>query len=180
MVASYTDPSGYTYSSGTSFSCPLVSGAIAQLLAADPTLTPVEVKDALKSTASQSQAPDNLLGWGIINIEDAYESLQLQLHREEDLKQPVAFSLDQNYPNPFNPSTAISYSLLAVSEVELNIYNVSGQLIVNLVNGIQSSGKYTVHWDAANLPSGLYFCTLRANGQGISAGMETRKMMLIK
>ncbi|MCH7517297.1 MAG: S8 family serine peptidase, partial [Bacteroidetes bacterium] len=52
---------------GTSFSCPILAGAAALLLSVDPTLTPMEVLDLLRQTASQSNNPDNLMGWGIIN-----------------------------------------------------------------------------------------------------------------
>ena len=71
-VASTSNTTGYTTSSGTSFSCPLTSGVAALVLAANPSLTPMQVRDALRETASQASAPDNLLGWGIL---DAYEAV---------------------------------------------------------------------------------------------------------
>jgi subtilisin family serine protease len=60
-VAASTSPTAYTYSLGTSFSCPLVAGAIAQLLSADSELSPVEVREALFSTASRARKPNNLV-----------------------------------------------------------------------------------------------------------------------
>jgi len=62
----------YSYVSGTSFSCPLVAGVCALILEAHSELNPVEVRDALRNTASQDQKPDNDYGWGLI---DAYEAV---------------------------------------------------------------------------------------------------------
>ncbi len=70
-VASTSNPTGYTTSSGTSFSCPLTSGVAALVLSANPSLTPIQVREALRETASQASAPDNYLGWGILNAYDA-------------------------------------------------------------------------------------------------------------
>lgn len=71
-VASPYNPNSYILSSGTSFSCPLTSGVAALVLSKNPTLTPMQVRDALRETASQSAAPDNYLGWGIL---DAYQAV---------------------------------------------------------------------------------------------------------
>lgn len=62
-----TGASSYTTSNGTSFSAPLVTGVVALLLEANPTLTPMQVREVLRQTASQAAAPDNRLGWGIVN-----------------------------------------------------------------------------------------------------------------
>jgi serine protease AprX len=59
--------SQYSLVNGTSFSCPLTAGVVALLLQANPSLTPDQVAEALKATASQAAAPDNMLGWGIVN-----------------------------------------------------------------------------------------------------------------
>ena len=85
------------------------------------------------------------------------------------------FALKQNYPNPFNPSTTISYSIDASSDVSLVIYNMLGQKVATLVNNKQKEGNYTVNWDATNLASGIYIYRLSAGNQTI-----TRKMNLIK
>ena len=88
---------------------------------------------------------------------------------------PVSFRLQQNYPNPFNPTTTIKYNLPQDSQVTLSIYNVSGQLVCILNDEHQSAGKHEITWDAKDMASGLYFCTLKANGF-----TETRKMVLVK
>jgi hypothetical protein len=66
-VASTSGSNGYGRASGTSFSCPLTSGVAALVLSAHPEFTPIQVRDALRNTASRAATPDNLYGWGLIN-----------------------------------------------------------------------------------------------------------------
>jgi hypothetical protein len=86
-----------------------------------------------------------------------------------------SFSLHQNYPNPFNPSTKISYSIMKSGYVTLDIYNVLGKRVARLVNEIKNAGSYTAVFDAASMPSGVYYYKLQAG-----AYSETKKMLLIK
>lgn len=88
---------------------------------------------------------------------------------------PNGFSLEQNYPNPFNPSTNISYSVPQTGKVTLEVYNLQGQKVSSLVNGVQSAGSYTVSFNAANLASGVYVYKLTAG-----ATTSIKKMTLIK
>ncbi len=88
---------------------------------------------------------------------------------------PATYSLQQNYPNPFNPSTTITYSLSEKSDVAVCIYNQLGQKVTTLFQGEKEAGKYTVTWDAVNMPSGIYFYTL-TSGKFSTA----KKLMLIK
>ncbi|MBE0570218.1 MAG: S8 family serine peptidase [Ignavibacteriaceae bacterium] len=67
IVASPSNDHNYTTASGTSFSCPLSAGVAALILCANPSLTPMQVRDAMRNTASKSNSPDNLYGWGILN-----------------------------------------------------------------------------------------------------------------
>lgn len=64
---------GYSQGYGTSFSAPMVAGIAAQLLQARPSLTPMQLRDAFRETASQATAPDNSLGWGIVNAQAALD-----------------------------------------------------------------------------------------------------------
>jgi len=63
--------STYEYSNGTSFSTPITAGICALILSAHPELTPLQVRDAVRNTASLSGNPNNILGWGIVNAYDA-------------------------------------------------------------------------------------------------------------
>ncbi|MFH1194757.1 MAG: S8/S53 family peptidase [bacterium] len=66
-VASPWSDNGYTNSDGTSFSCPLAAGVAALILQAHPTLTPMEVREAMRQTSSNVDAPNNMMGWGILD-----------------------------------------------------------------------------------------------------------------
>lgn len=88
---------------------------------------------------------------------------------------PVSFSLSQNYPNPFNPETTIRYTLDQSGLVNLNVYNILGQKVAELVNGVRPAGSYTVKWDASSIPSGIYYYRLESGGRVI-----TKTMTLIK
>ena len=89
---------------------------------------------------------------------------------------PGQFQLDQNYPNPFNPATVIGFQISRSSQVELIVYNILGERVATLVNGVKSPGAYQVKFDASRFSSGVYFYRLLADG----ALLETRKMMLLK
>ncbi len=84
--------------------------------------------------------------------------------------------LEQNYPNPFNPSTTISYQLSVASQVKLKVYNILGQKIRTLVNRRQEAGNYTVKFNCAFLPSGVYVYQLKSAGKYVL----TRKMLLLR
>ncbi len=88
---------------------------------------------------------------------------------------PIAFELEQNYPNPFNPSTTINYTVASTGKVTLNVYNLMGQKVAELVNATKTAGSYNVSWDASGAASGMYIYRLEAGGQTL-----TRKMTLIK
>jgi len=95
--------------------------------------------------------------------------------RPTDNKTPDSYSLSQNYPNPFNPSTTIKYSVPDLSNVNLKVYNLIGQEVAELVNKELQSGNYEVTFDAANLPSGVYFYRLQAGNF-----VDTKKMLLLR
>lgn len=86
-----------------------------------------------------------------------------------------SFFLSNNFPNPFNPSTAIVYFLSQSGKVKLNIYNILGEKIIVLVDKKQESGFHLVHWDASEVPSGIYLYRLDTGSHS-----ETKKMLLIK
>ena len=94
----------------------------------------------------------------------------------EDRVTALTFELAQNYPNPFNPSTIITYRIAQASRVELKIYNILGQEMATPVSDFHAAGNYRFRFDAAQLPSGLYFYRLFADGQLV----QTRKMLVQK
>lgn len=85
------------------------------------------------------------------------------------------FSLEQNYPNPFNPSTKIKFSIADEGYYTLTIFNVIGEEVAQLLNRQLSTGIYNIEFHAQNLPSGIYYYSLKGNGS-----VKTNKMMLLK
>ncbi len=99
---------------------------------------------------------------------------------------PSVYRLDQNYPNPFNPTTTIGYALPENSHVTLEVYNVLGQRVMTLENGLQNAGYKTVQLNASaadgGLPSGIYFYRLQATSTLKPGNTFTmvRKLVLLK
>jgi choice-of-anchor B domain-containing protein len=112
---------------------------------------------------------------GIVREEPNRISAPL-IFSSKEKSEPTEIVLEQNYPNPFNPTTAIGFSLLAVGEVTLKIYNVLGQEVATLLNNeTMEEGEHEVEFDASNLPSGVYFYTIQTEGLTIS-----RKLIFLK
>jgi hypothetical protein len=88
---------------------------------------------------------------------------------------PKEFVLSANYPNPFNPTTTISYQLPKDGLVCIKIYDALGREVSTLVNESKTKGTYTVSFNAASLPSGLYLYSMKSGNFS-----STKKMMLLK
>ncbi len=88
---------------------------------------------------------------------------------------PEAYELSQNYPNPFNPTTKIDFNLPHDANVSISVYDVSGKIVLYLLNGYKPAGYYTVKFDAVDLSGGVYFCRMKLDGHS-----ETRKLVLLK
>jgi hypothetical protein len=100
---------------------------------------------------------------------------------ETEVASPKNFELSQNYPNPFNPSTRIDYQVPVDAKVIMEVYNIAGQKVSELVNQEQSAGYYTVDFGASKLSSGVYIYRIvvsdKATGNNFSS---IKKMMLLK
>ena len=83
--------------------------------------------------------------------------------------------MKQNYPNPFNPSTRIEYSLAKDGWVVLDLYDILGEKIAQLVNENKESGNYSVQFDASQLPSGIYLYKIKTDNF-----VQVKKMFLLK
>ena len=93
----------------------------------------------------------------------------------EESSLPTDFVLHQNFPNPFNPSTTIVYELPKESYVLLTVYNMIGQEVRSLINGLKPAGRHTATFDASGLSSGMYIYQLKAEGK-----VFVQKMNLLK
>ena len=85
------------------------------------------------------------------------------------------YTLSQNYPNPFNPSTQINFSIPKQTRVTLKVFNVLGQEVATLVDGVLTAGQHTATFQATQFASGVYFYSIKAGDFA-----STRKMMLVK
>ena len=87
----------------------------------------------------------------------------------------LKLTLDQNYPNPFNPTTVIRFSLPQTDRVRLKVYDILGQQVAVLTDGMMEAGSHTVLFDGSTLPSGVYFARLEAG-----KSVQTEKLVLLK
>jgi len=88
---------------------------------------------------------------------------------------PDTYILAQNYPNPFNAKTSIGYQVPKASDVKLEVYNLAGQKVATLVNGIRTAGQHVAVWDASAAASGIYFYKLSAGDHS-----SFKRMALLK
>lgn len=89
---------------------------------------------------------------------------------------PTGFELRQNFPNPFNPETIIFFVLPSEDQVDLRIWNLSGELVEVLMSRRVTAGTHSVGFNGSALPAGVYFYSLSA----ASGFREVRKMVLLK
>lgn len=161
--ASNSGPAAYHNGYGTSLSTPLVGGATALVLQAHPDWSPLQARRALMNTADNAENPDNIYGWGLIDVMAAINYIQPE-------QQPVSTS--QNYPNPFSPGyiTTIQYrfakSVLQKHigiPIKVKIYDLLGRQVATLKDENQ---LMYVTWDGTNgngylVASGLYFYSVQ-------------------
>jgi len=80
-----------------------------------------------------------------------------------DNRQPIKdFVLYQNYPNPFNLQTNISFELKKQAEISIGIFNLNGQMVGEVFDGIEEAGYHSMGWDAGNVSAGIYIIKLEA------------------
>jgi len=89
---------------------------------------------------------------------------------------PAGFALEQNYPNPFSSSTSIDFSIPERTKVTIRVINLLGeQMGADIVDEVKDAGTYSIPFDADNLPSGTYICSMQAGDFSAS-----KQMMLVK
>lgn len=91
----------------------------------------------------------------------------------------LPFGIDQNYPNPFNPTTTIGFEVPEASTVTLSIYDGIGREVKTILNGFQSAGYHKYEFNAAGLPSGVYFCRMSALSLSGSGAFSDVKMLVL-
>jgi len=130
-----------------------------------------------------SVKPNNTYTYRLIDV--AYDGSS-EIHSEQSIfvaALPEKFTLHPNYPNPFNPSTTIKFELPAgksIYKTDINIYNVLGQKVRDLLTAELETGRYTEVWDGRNnfgssLPSGTYYLVIKAGEY-----TDSMKMLYLK
>ena len=110
-------------------------------------------------------------------------SASAEIPAEEEIssgQMPKEFVLSQSYPNPFNASTTIKYALPNDGKVTLAVYNILGQKVITLLDGIQTAGYHTVTWNGKNasgndIASGVYFYRIQFGNE-----TQIKRMTLLK
>ena len=143
------DQNNIITNSGTSFSSPIIAGALACLMQALPDTSPEQIKQLVRESSSQFATPDNFLGYGIPNFSDA-----LQLGLSVDDEQTFQIKV---FPNPVRDNLIITQSAMAGTN-EIFIYNQLGKLIYQK-KGIDNYNRI----DVSNWASGLYFLTINSD-----------------
>ena len=120
------------------------------------------------------------LGSALLAGDKELEQLEATAGLEMSEGQPRNFELERNYPNPFNSGTVIPFSLSSETEVHLQVFDVLGRPVVNLVVGRLQTGRYRVNWEGRDtegqpVPSGIYFYRLSSGNKA-----ESRKMTLVR
>jgi hypothetical protein len=163
--------------------CIFVTDSYAYIAAGDSGLQVVDISTPSNPTlAGRYDTPGYASGVFVLGgysyvADDS--SLQILRFTPTEIKEgdklPNNFSLSQNYPNPFNAQTTIAYSLPTADHVALDVYDIMGRKVVNLLDGEQEAGEHNIVWNASELPSGIYFARLETSGHS-----ENIRMVLLK
>ena len=86
----------------------------------------------------------------------------------ESIIMPTQYGIQSNYPNPFNPETTINYSIPQIAWVSLSIYDLRGELVLNIFEGFINPGYYSVIWNGNDfknrqISTGIYFAVLKSD-----------------
>ena len=126
------------------------------------------------TAASFGRYPDGSANWQIL-IPRTRGVANMLTAVEDEIQQISEFRLNQNYPNPFNPTTTISFTIAATSDVALKVFNVLGKEVATVVNEMKSAGNYSIIFNSSGLSSGVYFYQLKADNIVL-----TKKFVLMK
>lgn len=160
------NPSIYTGHNGTSASTPFIAGAIALLMASEPSLNPFTIDDRLAEACvnidSLNPGYDGLLGAGRLDVNLLLGGTN-EVYTESD-KIPQGFSVADPYPNPFNSMTRFSIILKHSQNVRINVYDLCGREVKEIANRTFFTGSHDLTFDASGLPNGVYFIKSEFSG----------------
>jgi hypothetical protein len=102
-------------------------------------------------------------------------SKEVSIGQATDYAPPFDFSVSANYPNPFDSYTTFHYKLPQATSIRIQVFDVTGRLVLTLIEGMQDMGEYTVTFESGNLPNGFYLLRFTSNQY-----QATRKMILLR
>jgi flagellar hook assembly protein FlgD len=94
---------------------------------------------------------------------------------KEKTQNSTDFGVTQNFPNPFNSSTVINFTIPRVDHVTIKIFNLAGEELTTIQNGVLSAGRHQIRWQPLDLTSGTYFYRLQTSDL-----VDTKKLVLIR
>ncbi len=162
----------------TSHATAVLAAYATNLAAANPAWGATRLKQELMALATNETLPYDFgpldsLGSRVVKVirpTDAPTAIEGVID-----EMPDAFALEQNYPNPFNPGTSISWTQPVSGQVRLSVYNLLGQNMATLVDGLRPAGEHEVRLDASGWNSGVYVYVLETGTHTL-----TRHMVLLK
>jgi len=142
-----------------------------------------------QKTSFSMRLPNGVYYWGVQTIDNSLkgspfaQGIQFEIQgvsNNDTIIPTLVTKLEAIYPNPFNPETTISYNLRSKEHVQIEIYNLRGQLVKTLEENTKSAGKYITKWDGtdnngSSVGSGIYFCHFTAGKV-----KSVKKLSLIK
>ncbi len=128
----------------------------------------------------QVRALDAQSQWSLWSIRKTVCVNTVGVLSDDQRERPLSYGLSQNYPNPFNSSTQLTYSLPKRSRVRIEIYNILGERVVTLADGVKEPNLYRISWDGLNearekMASGVYFCRIQTEEFS-----KVRKVVLLR
>lgn len=157
-------PDSFAYANGTSFSSPLVAGVVCQMLQVNPWLRPMEIRSVLRETASQAHAPDDSLGWGII---DAAAAIELAESLAID-RMPHGVDLAMaTFPNPATDRLVVHITVGAFGAAKLTLFDALGRQVLASEQAV-TPGQNSIDLSVRDLAAGLYLLAARFHGEQIS------------
>jgi len=136
------------------------------------TMVDEDLEDEL-FTISLGTLPPNMLAGDTTSIDVTILDQGMVTSTQPQVEPTITtFALEQNYPNPFNPSTSIEFSLDETQHVTLTVYDMLGQKVETIVDGVQSKGRHHVVFSATGLSSSKYFYVLQTD-QNVAVNVMT-------